>query len=320
MLSVNRAAYKLVEKLCDNSDEYGVIISKTRLGATIIDAGIQTKGGFSAGKVITEICMGGYGKAKILPKQYGDLKLPTIFVQTDHPIIATLGSQFAGWQVKSGDFFALGSGPARALALRPKEIYDEIGYKDKADMAVIVLETSKEPPEELVDKLASECRVKPSKLSIILTPTTSISGSVQISGRVIETGIHKLRKLSLDPNLIDHAWGSAPVAPVHPKFADAMGRTNDVILYGGIVYCALRHKDDKKLKAIVDKAPSQASRQYGEPFKEIFKQANNNFYKIDPLLFAPAVLMVNNLETGTVHIAGEINVEVLKRSIGLAAK
>ncbi|HVP41340.1 MAG TPA: methenyltetrahydromethanopterin cyclohydrolase [Candidatus Krumholzibacteriaceae bacterium] len=320
MLSVNRAAYKLVEKLCDNADEYGVITSKTRSGATIIDAGIQAKGSFSAGRIITEICMGGYGKAKILPKQYSDLELLTIFVQTDHPAIAILGSQFAGWQVKSDDFFALGSGPARALALRPKEIFDEIGYKDKADTAVIVLEAGKKPPEELVEKLASECRVKPSKFSIILTPTTSISGCVQISGRVIETGIHKLTKLGLDANVIDYAWGSAPVAPVHPKFADAMGRTNDVILYGGVVYCALRCEDDEKLRAIVDKAPSKASRQYGKPFKEIFKQANNDFYKIDSLLFAPAVLVVNNLETGTVYKAGEINVEVLKRSIGLAAQ
>lgn len=320
MLSVNRTAYKRVEKLCDNADEYGVIVSKTQADATIIDAGIQAKGGFSAGRMITEICMGGYGEAKILSKQYSDLELPTILVQTDHPAIATLGSQFAGWQVRCGDFFAIGSGPARALALKPREIYDEIGYKDKADRAVIVLETSKKPPEELIEKFASECEVKPNKLFVILTPTTSVSGSVQISGRIVETGIHKLKKLGLDPKVIDHAWGCAPIAPVHPKFAEAMGRTNDVILYGGIVYCALHYEDDEKLKAIVDKAPSKASRQYGKPFKEIFKQANNDFYKIDPLLFAPAVLIINNLETGTVFKAGEINVEMLKRSIGLAAK
>jgi methenyltetrahydromethanopterin cyclohydrolase len=143
MLSVNRAAHKLVEKLYNNADKYEVIVSKTKSDATVIDAGIQAKGGFSAGKIITEICMGGYGKAKILLKRYGDLELPTIYVQTDHPAIATLGSQFAGWQVKSGDFFAIGSGPARALALKPREIYDEIGYQDKADTAIIVLETKK---------------------------------------------------------------------------------------------------------------------------------------------------------------------------------
>jgi len=317
MFSVNRAAYKLAEKLCDDADEYRVTVTKTESGATMIDAGIQAKGGFSAGRIITEICMGGYGKAKILPKKYGDLELPAIFVQTDHPAIATLGSQLAGWQIKNGDFLAIGSGPARALALKPREIYDTIGYKDKADTAIIVLETNRKPSEELIRKIASECKVKSSKLLVILTPTTSICGSVQISGRSVETGTHKLTKLGLDPNVIDYAFGCAPIPPLHPKFADAMGRTNDAILYGGIVYCALHCKDDEKLKVMIDKTPSKVSRQYGKPFKETLKQADNDFYKIDPLLFAPAMLVVNNLETGTIFKAGEINVHMLKRSMGL---
>ena len=319
MLSVNRAALKLVEKLCDNADEYRIIISK-KAGATIIDAGIQAKGSFSAGRITTEICMGGYGKVRVLPRRYGDLELPTIFVQTDNPAIATLGSQLAGWHVKLGDFSAIGSGPARALALKPKEIYELIDYHDEADTAIIVLETAKRPPEELIKKMASECEIKPSKLFVILTPTTSISGVVQISGRIIETGIEKLTKLGLDPNVIDYAFGCSPIAPVHPKFAEAMGRTNDVVLYGGIVYCALRYEDDKKLRVIVDKAHSRASRQYGKPFKEIFKEADNDFYKVDSSLFAPAMLVVNNLETGTLFRAGEIDAEMLRRSMGLGTR
>jgi methenyltetrahydromethanopterin cyclohydrolase len=317
MLSVNCAAYKLVEELCNNAEEYGVIISKTKSGATLIDAGIQAKGGFSAGKIVTEICMGGFGKTAITMKQYGDLALPSIFVYTDHPTIATLGSQFAGWQITAGSFSAIGSGPARALALKPKEIYEKIRYKDTADTATVVLESNKNPPEELVAKCSSECRIKPNKLFIILTPTTSVAGSTQVSGRIVETGIHKLTKLGLDPTVIRYAWGCAPIAPVHPKFVEAMGRTNDVILYGGVAYCALHYKDDKKLKALVSKAPSKVSKDYGKLFKEIFKEANNDFYQIDPHLFAPAVLIINNLETGTVFRAGEINVEMLKRSIGL---
>jgi methenyltetrahydromethanopterin cyclohydrolase len=319
MLSVNRAANKLVEKLCDNKDEYGVIVSRIQSGATIIDAGIHAKGGMSVGKIITEICMGGAGQARILLMQYGDLELPTVQVETDLPAIATLGSQSAAWQIKSGDFSAIGSGPARALALKPKEIYEEIGYKDEADIAVIVLETNQKPPEQIVDKLASECKVELGNLFIILTPTTSVAGSVQISGRIVETGIHRLRKLGVVPRTIEFACGSAPVAPTHPELADAMGRTNDVILYGGTFYCALRHKDDEKLKAIVRNATSKASKRYGQLFREIFRQADYDFYKIDPCLFAPAALTVSNLETGTVHRAGKVNFEVLKRSIGLAA-
>ncbi len=41
-----------------------------------------------------------------------------------------LGSQFAGWRIKDGDSIAIGSGPVRALALKPKDVYEEIGYKD----------------------------------------------------------------------------------------------------------------------------------------------------------------------------------------------
>ena len=318
MLSVNRAACKLVEKLCDNADKHKITVTKQKTGATIIDAGIKAEGSFSAGRAITEICMGGLATAQILPKQYGDFELPSIFVQTNHPAIATLGSQFAGWHLRKPPFSAIVSGPGRALALKPKEIYDKIGYKDKADSAVVVLETNKNPPEPLLSELASECGIKQNKLYVILTPTTSITGSVQISGRVTETAIHKLTKLGLDPKTIDYICGYAPVAPVHPEFAEAMERTNDAILYGGIVYCTLHHKNDKHLKSIVDKAPSKASKQYGKPFKQILKQANNDIFKMDPLLFAPAMLIVNNLKTGTTYSAGEINVSMLKRTLGLA--
>jgi methenyltetrahydromethanopterin cyclohydrolase len=317
MISVNTVADALVQKLCNDAEGYGVAVSKTESGATLIDAGIESNGGFAAGKIITEICMGGCGNADVLMKRYEDLELPTIFVQTDHPAIATLGSQFAGWQIKSNNFFALGSGPARALALKPKEIYERIHYEDRASIGTIVLETSKKPPEELIKKLASECKITQNRLFIILTPTTSIAGSTQISGRVVETGIHRLTKLGLDPASIAHAWGYAPIMPVHPEFAEAMGRTNDAILYAGVTYYTLSDSDDETLKAIVGKAPSGTSKRYGKPFKEILKEANNDFYRVDPNLFAPAVLVMNNLETGRVFRAGETNIKVLKRSIGL---
>ena len=317
MISVNRVADTLVEKLCNDAERYGLRVSKTESGATLIDAGIEVKGGFAAGKIITEICMGGYGKADVLMKQYEDLELPTIFVYTDHPAIATLGSQFAGWQIKGHSFFALGSGPARALALKPKDIYEKIRYEDKANNGTIVLETSKKPPEKLIEKLASECKIAPNRLFVILTPTTSIAGSTQISGRVVETGMHRLAKLGLDPTLVAHAWGYAPITPVHPEFIEAMGRTNDAIMYAGTAYYALNSNSDEKLKTIVRKAPSNASKLYGKSFKEILKEANNDFYRVDSNLFAPAVLIVNNLETGMVFRAGEFNIKVLKRSIGL---
>jgi len=316
-LSVNNSAWQLAKKLCDKAEEYRVIVKETKSGATLIDAGIEAKGGYLAGKIITEICLGGLGRAEIFTSQYNDLELPSISVYTDHPAIATLGSQFAGWQIRVGDFSAMGSGPARALALKPRELYEKIKYEDKADVAVLVLETSREPPEDAVNYISGKCEIAPEELSLVLVPTSTITGSTQISGRIVETGIHKLTELGFDPKLFAHACGYAPIAPVHPKSAQAMGRTNDAIFYAGVAYYTASYDNDKKLKELVEKAPSSVSKSYGKPFVEIFKEAGYDFYKIDPGLFAPAVLIVNNARTGSTFRAGKVNIDVLKQSMGL---
>lgn len=316
-LSINHLAWKLMEKFCKKPEFYRVKVERTSSGTTIVDAGINAKGGFQAGKIVTEICMGGCGKAQITHGQYRELELPSILVYTDHPAISTLGSQYAGWQIKSEGYSAIGSGPARALALKPKEIYEEINYRDNFDKAVLVLETDRHPPDRLMERLAKDCHVLPENLAVILTPTASITGATQISGRIVETGIHKLKKLGLDPNVILYAWGSAPIPPVHPKFARAMARTNDAILYGGEAYYTVEFEDEEKLKEIIEKAPSKSSKDYGRPFIEIFKAANYDFYKIDPNLFAPALLVVTNIKTGNTLKGGETNVEMLRKSFNL---
>lgn len=316
-LSVNRLAWKLLEKICEKPDFYGVRIEKTASGATIVDAGIDAKGGFQAGKIITEICMGGCGKTQITYRNYGEYALPSIFVYTDHPVIATLGSQYAGWQIKEGEYFAIGSGPARALALKPREIYEKISYKDDCDRAIVVLETDKPPSAKLMERFSKDCGVSLENLAIILTPTVSVAGATQVSGRIVETGVHKLSKLGLDPNVILYAWGCAPIPPVHPKFTQAMARTNDAILYGGTAYYAVKYDSEEELKKIAEKAPSKASKVYGKPFLEIFKEANYDFYKIDPNLFAPAILLINNVNTGNTFRCGEIKSEALEKSFGI---
>lgn len=316
VISVNRLAWKILEKLLDNPELYGVTVEETAGGTTVVDAGINARGGYEAGRLITEICMGGCARTEITSRKYGNLELPTIIVYSDNPTIATLGSQYAGWQINEGGYFAIGSGPGRALALKPKEIFDEIGYSDTYDKAVVVLETDKPPPDRVLGRLAKDCKVPLENLALILTPTSSISGATQISGRVVETGVHKLRRLGLNPKTILHAFGSAPIAPEHPKSAVAMARTNDAILYGGTAYYTVEQDDEEKLKEIIEKAPSLASKSYGRPFIDIFRDAGFDFYKIDPDLFAPAVLIVNNVKTGNTYINGEINDKAMKQSFG----
>ncbi len=325
-ISLNIGALGLVQKLRNEAEKYNVIVEETQSGATLIDAGIKADGGFFAGEIITEICLGGYGKANVTPIQYGNMVLPSVFVITDHPALSTLGSQFAGWQIKGEGFSAIASGPARALALKPKHLYEKLKYKDEANTAVLVLETENEPPEAVIKQIAEKCKVTPKNLFLIMFSTTSLAGATQVSGRIVETGLHKLERLGLDPLIVRHAWGYAPIVPIHPSSGEAMGRTNDAILYGGVTNYTLKYEDELKLENIVKQAPSSASKTLQEArrlaeknprFLDIFKEAGFDFYKIDPNIFAPAVVAINNMRTGKTFRAGSLDIEVLKGSLGI---
>jgi methenyltetrahydromethanopterin cyclohydrolase len=304
-----------------------VVVEETESGATLIDAGIKAEGGFLAGEIITEICLGGYGKAEIFPVQYGDVVLPSVYVQTDHPTLSTLASQFAGWQIKVDEFSAIASGPARALALKPKDLFEKIMYKEESEVAVLVLETETKPSEAVIQHIASKCNVIPKNLFLVLFSTTSLTGATQVSGRIVETGLFKLMKLGFNPLLVKHAWGYAPIVPLHPSSNEAMGRTNDAVLYGGTANYTVSDEGDEKLEQLVKLAPSSASKMLQEArklaeknprFLDIFKEAGFDFYKIDPDIFAPAVVVVNNMKTGKTFRAGSLDIEVLKGSLGLA--
>ena len=321
------AALGLVQKLCNEAEKYNVTMEKSESGATLIDAGINADGGFFAGEIVTEICLGGYGKAKVTPIQYGDIVLPSVFVITDHPALSTLASQFAGWQIKDEGFSAIASGPARALALKPKHLYEKLKYKEEASTAILVLETEKTPPETVIKQIAEKCKVTPRNLFLIMFSTTSLTGATQVSGRIVETGLHKLERLGLDPLTVKHAWGFAPIVPIHPISGEAMGRTNDSILYGGVTNFALEYDDDQKLESIVKRAPSSSSKMLQEArklaeknprFLDIFKEAGFDFYKIDPDIFAPAVVVINNIKTGKTFRAGSLDTNLLKESLGLS--
>ena len=326
-ISLNMSALKIVQRLCDEADKYAVTVEETGSGATLIDAGLKAEGGFLAGELVTEICLGGYGKACVSPIQYGNMILPSVFVQTDHPALATLASQFAGWRIKGEGFSAIASGPARALALKPKELYEKLMYKEESDAAVLVLETESRPPESMIQQIAEKCKVLPKNLFLVMFSTTSLTGATQVSGRIVETGLHKLERLGLDPLIVKHAWGYAPIVPIHPSSGEAMGRTNDAILYGGVTSYTVNYEDESKLEEIVNQAPSSASKMLQEArklaaknprFLDIFKEAGFDFYKIDPDIFAPAVVSINNARTGRTFHGGSLDVEVMKSSLGLA--
>ena len=133
MLSVNRGALKIVENMIKDAEQLSIDVCELTNGATVIDAGVRVKGGLEAGVLIGKICLGGLGEVSLYPHWLDDILLPAVSVHTDQPIVACLASQFAGWRIKVGDYFVMGSGPARLwrrlkrncsrkLAIRTKRI------------------------------------------------------------------------------------------------------------------------------------------------------------------------------------------------------
>ena len=208
LLSVNELALDVVEEMLDFEEELRIESKKLENGATVIDCGVNVPGSYNAGIMYTEICMGGLAKVDIVVDYINDIPFAFITQYTDHPAIACLGSQKAGWAISVDKYFAMGSGPARALALKPKKTYELIEYEDDADYAVIALEASKLPDEKVIEYIAKECDVDPEDVYAVVAPTASIVGSVQISGRITETAIYKMSEIGYDPKKILYGAGS----------------------------------------------------------------------------------------------------------------
>jgi methenyltetrahydromethanopterin cyclohydrolase len=238
--------------------------------------------------------------------------LPGLTVVTDRPALACLASQYAGWRLDPEGYFAMASGPGRAL-IRAEDLYDDLEVDESARHALLCLETRDAPTEEVADFVAEKADVAPADLTLLFAPTASLAGSVQVAARVVETALHKLHELDFDVERVVSGFGSCPLPPVAKKDPDAIGRTNDAVLYGGQVELTV-DVPDEELEAVVSRLPASASDDYGEPFGSVLEQAGWDFYKIDPLLFSPAEVRLVSVSSGRSFHAGGVNIGVLERS------
>ncbi|MDD9864647.1 MAG: methenyltetrahydromethanopterin cyclohydrolase [Gammaproteobacteria bacterium] len=317
-LSISAGAMPLLRSLREEQESLRLAVHSPPGGAAIIDAGIEVPGSLEAGRRIAEICLGGLARVDIRAGA-GLRHWPwEVDVRSASPVVACLGSQYAGWKLSHGSgkdgFFALGSGPARALGSK-EPLFQELGYRDRASESVLVLETDRLPPEELVLEIAEACSLRPESLSLILTPTTCLSGAVQIVARVLETALHKAHELRFPLSGIVDGMGSAPLCPPAPEQLVAMGRSNDAILFAGRVHLFVA-AGDEEAQELAERLPSSASRDYGKPFAQVFREAEFDFYRIDPMLFAPAWVAVTSLVTGRTFHSGRRDEELLDRSFG----
>src|SRR4051795_9912808 len=311
-LSLNDRAGALADRLADDADGLRVAVTTLAGGTRVIDCGSAVPGGLEAGRRFAEITMAGLGSITFAPVVLDGRWLPGLTVVTDHPALACLASQYAGWRIDRDGYFAMASGPGRAL-IRAEDLYDDLDVDERADAAVLCLEVRDEPPADLGAWVAQRAGVAPSDLTLLFAPTASLAGGVQVAARVVETALHKLHELDFDVRRVISAFGSCPLPPVARKDPEAIGRTNDAVLYGGQVEL-LVEGDDDELAELVPRLPASASKDFGEPFGKVLEQADWDFYKIDPLLFSPAEIRLVNAASGRSFHAGSVELDVLERS------
>jgi methenyltetrahydromethanopterin cyclohydrolase len=313
-LAMNERAWRLAECAIGRSAELRLAVRTTLGGARVIDAGVEAPGGYAAGLLLADLCMGGLGHADLAVLTVGGEEWPGVRVWTDHPAAACMASQYAGWAIDPKGFFAMGSGPLRAKARVERELFSRLGYAEHAVRGVLVLEGRTLPDEDVATWIATKAAVPADGMILAIAPTASLAGGVQVVARVIETGLHKMDTLGFDVTRVVSAMGTAPLALPARSDVRAVGRTNDCVLYGGRARYVVR-ADDRELAQLAERLPSCGSPDYGTPFYDIFTRYHRDFYKIDPMLFCPAEVWLTSATSGRTFHGGSLNVDVLRASL-----
>jgi methenyltetrahydromethanopterin cyclohydrolase len=313
-LMMNERAREIAGAMAKDATALRVEIQTLGSGATVIDAGVNVDGGLEAGRLLGRISMGGLGDIEYASLHLGGENWPGVQVRTDHPAVACMASQYAGWAIQVDKYFAMGSGPLRSHARVEKELFERLQYAEQASCGVLVLEGRDLPTDAVAQYVARKANLSPGQLTFAIAPTASLAGGTQISARILETGLHKMETLGFDVSRVVSGVGTAPIPTVAKNDLRGIGRTNDCILYGGQAHFTLK-AGDTELADLAAKLPASASKDYGTPFYQIFERYEKDFYKIDPLLFSPAEVWLTSATTGRTFHAGRVNTEVLRQSL-----
>ncbi|MFW5956548.1 MAG: methenyltetrahydromethanopterin cyclohydrolase [Halorhabdus sp.] len=310
MDQLNRLGTELVDEALDFADELGIDEYRLDNDATVLDFGVRHSGGIEAGLMLTEIQTAGLASVTSRLESVGDATLPHVEVTTDHPTLALLCSQKAGWELSAEDFEGLGSGPARALVAR-EDVFDHLGYAEAFDFAVLAVESDGLPTEAAAAQVAEMTGVGESSVFLPASATASITGSVSAAARASELTAYRLFEIGYPPEEIHSISGIAPVAPVAEDEAGAMARTNDALAYGGRVHVTVESEFDR-----FDELPSNAADEYGTPFEQIFDDADWDFEALSADVFGPAQVTVGVIG-GPTETYGRTDETILAESFGL---
>lgn len=310
MESLNRMALELADEALDFAEELDVGAVELDSGATVLDFGFEHQGGIEAGLLLAELQTAGLATVQARLEAVAGAPLPRIELSTDHPGLALLGAQKAGWELSVGEFEGLGSGPARALVAEETEFH-ELGYTDAFEFAVLAVEADRLPTDEVARRVADRAGVDPDRLYLVAFPSASVVGGVAAAARPAELAVFRLAELGYDPTAVVSATGSAPVPPVAADEATAIARGNDAVAYGGRVHLVVEEGFDS-----FEEVPSTAAEEYGTPFAEAFDAAGWEFSEVPVAVFGPGQVTID-VAGGPTHVLGETEEALLAASFGL---
>ncbi len=316
MVSVNRKSFQLLKKLIKNKDILKLDISYLENGTTVIDLGQKVKGSWEAGRILTEILLGGLGQVSFetFPEKIAGTHLPAVNIRVDWPLLSLAGCQISGWELSPGNFAPILAGPGRTLGRKENDwLTPYTDYEDDFDKAIITIESPSAVTLEQANNLSKACNVDSDMLYILIAPPASLTTYIQVSGRILEQTLHRLMEENFDLDTIIQAQGFCVIPPLIKDELISMGRMNDALIYGGHANFTVNTKD-KYIKNIINNITSDQSEVYGRPFKEIFKEADLDFYNVPRELFSPASVTIINERTGNIFNAGKINKKVLEKS------
>jgi len=314
--SLNEASLEIISPILDDPRRYGARIIKSPSGATIVDMGVEADGSWLGAKLWVEAAHGGMGEFSYGRMQIKDIEVPTAEVVIDNPMLSVIACEVAAWKLGEGEFAAMGSGPARAKA-RVDRWAKKVEYEDPSPYALLQLQMPRLPDDAMLQVVADACGIPLASLTAMVAPSASLVGSVQVASRAVEQCIVALaRTTSFDISTIMYGNSTAPIAPVIEDEVLAMGRVNDALLYGGSSGLWVRHPDDDEIRRVTESIPFsvRAGADYGKSFGEIFEAYGRSIYRIPAHLDGPAKMMMTNLLTGSVFVAGKIDAERLFRS------
>ena len=310
MESLNRMATDLVDEAIDFADELNVAVARLDNEAVVLDFGVEIPGGLEAGLLLTEIATAGLSTVSTTVDTVADAPLTHVELSTDHPALALLCGQKAGWELSVDGFEGLGGGPARALVAE-EDVFQRVGYRDEFDFAVLAVESEQVPGEAVAEHVAEVAGVPESGVFLPAFSTASVTGSVAVAARAAELAVFRLSELGYDPLDVLSVSATAPVAPVADDEERAIARTNDALAYGGRAHLVVDEPFDR-----FDEVPSTATDEYGRPFAEIFADVDWDFYEVPESVFAPAQVTVDVIG-GPTHVLGAPNHDLLAESFDL---